>query len=449
MATLPELPAVTSLSKYVTRILGQNPSKFTLQGTNSYLVHHPHSTRMILIDTTGPSSSGPLPAAARSSYLTSLRSLLAERSTPQGGQGGAPAHVSDIILTHWHRDHVAALPDVIRALALVQPRIPVRVWKFPCADEGEEDWKSERGRDAAIEYELAGLGSTEFVVQPGEGAAGSKRIHVLRQGQKFRLESELRDHHRHDDDNDQAAAVSDADVDAIELEVVHTPGHTSDSICLVLRRAALSSSSAAAVDDSAAQTPPPLGVFTADTVLGHGTAVFASLSSYLSSLSRLITSLSSSSSSSPAASSSSSDPNPNTDSQPQLPRIPLFPGHGDVVVDAIAKITEYRAHRLERERQVVQVLERAQRDESGPLTADELVDQIYGSTIPSSLKPAATHGCLLHLAKLLEEKIVIRVVDTANNQRSAGRAVVEHEEVQIPEGWYDGWSIAITPTASM
>lgn len=322
---------------------------------------------MILIDTTGPSSSGPLPAAALSSYLTSLRSLLAERSTPQVGQGGAPAHVSDIILTHWHRDHVAALPDVIRALALVQPRIPVRVWKFPCADEDEEDWKSERGRDAAIEHELAtsDLGSTEIVDRPGqgegEGAGGeSKRVHVLRQGQKFRLEPELqRDHHHHrhrGDDDDQAA---DSDADAIELEVVHTPGHTSDSICLVLRRAALSSSSAAAVDDSAAQTPPPLGVFTADTVLGHGTAVFASLSSYLSSLSRLITSL-------------SSDPNLNPDSQPQqLPRIPLFPGHGDVVEDAIAKITEYRAHRLERERQVVQVLERAQRDESGPLTADE------------------------------------------------------------------------------
>lgn len=334
---------------------------------------------MILIDTTGPSSSGPLPAAALSSYLTSLRSILAERSTPSQGEGIAHthAHVSDIILTHWHRDHTAALPDVIRALALVQPRIPVKVWKFPCADaendDDDGDWKSERGRDAAIEHELAGLsGSTDIVVRPGEGegegeggAVVSKRIHVLRQGQKFRLEPELqRDHHGDDDQ----AAVSDAD--AIELEVVHTPGHTSDSICLVLRRAPSPSSSAAA-DDSTASAPaqappPPLGVFTADTVLGHGTAVFASLSSYLSSLSRLITSLSSSSSS------SSSDPNLNPDSQPQhLPRVPLFPGHGDVVDDAIAKITEYRAHRLERERQVVQVLERAKRDESGPLTADE------------------------------------------------------------------------------
>ena len=333
---------------------------------------------MILIDTTGPSSSGPLPAAALSSYLTSLCSILAERSTPSQGEGIAHthAHVSDIILTHWHRDHTAALPDVIRALALVQPRIPVKVWKFPCADAEKNedgDWKSERGRDAAIEHELAGLGSTEMVVRPGEGegevgAVASKRIHVLRQEQKFRLEPELqRDHHHHrGDDDDQAA---DSDADAIELEVVHTPGHTSDSICLVLRRAPSPSSSAAADDSTAsapAQAPPSplLGVFTADTVLGHGTAVFASLSSYLSSLSRLITSLSSSSS-------SSSDPNLNPDSQPQLPRVRLFPGHGDVVDDAIAKITEYRAHRLERERQVVQVLERAKRDESGPLTADE------------------------------------------------------------------------------
>lgn len=322
---------------------------------------------MILIDTTGPSSSGPLAAAALSSYLTSLRSVIAERPTPQGRGAHAHAHVhvSDIILTHWHRDHTAALPDVIRALALVQPRIPVRVWKFPCANEVEEDddgdWESERGRDAAIEHELAaaatsGLGSTEIVVQPdkGEGEGKCKRIHLLRPGQSFRLEPELLD---------REAAVSDADADAIELEVVHTPGHTSDSICLVLRHGGASSSAAA--DDSAVSTPsPPLGVFTADTVLGHGTAVFASLSSYLSSLSRLITSLSPSS---PA----SSDPG-NPKSQPQsLPRIPLFPGHGDVVDDAIAKITEYRSHRLERERQVVQVLERAQRDESGPLTADE------------------------------------------------------------------------------
>ncbi|GAA5978617.1 hypothetical protein JCM10908_004425 [Rhodotorula pacifica] len=442
MASLPELPAVTSLSKYVTRVLGQNPSKFTLQGTNSYLVHHPHSSRLILIDTTGPSSSASLSPTALETYLSSLRSILVNQ------QPDKPArHVSDVILTHWHRDHTDALVHVLRSLTSTDnasrqgrgpsPPPPIRVWKFPCAStttsaDETTAWKSEHGRDAALERELTDVPSDVLEAAKADPAGG--RIHRLRHGQRFRLAAD-------DVGSSSSQQQTEKDDSAIELEVVHTPGHTSDSICLVLRAIPPPPSSSAS--DPAA---PPLGVFTADTVLGHGTAVFASLSAYLASLTSLISTLSSSSTA--------------TDPQHDLSLIPLFPGHGAVVEDGLGKIKEYRAHRLERERQVVLALKKAHTAEGraheggeggSTLTADELVDQIYGTTIPSSLKPAATHGCLLHLAKLLEEGIVKRHARPRPNSSHAqpvpalpkeGKEGDEHEEVQIPEGWYDGWSIA-------
>ncbi len=70
-----------------------------------------------------------------------------------------------------------------------------------------------------------------------------------------------------------------------------------------------------------------------------------------------------------------------------------------------------------------------------------LVQQIYGTTVPESLIPAATHGCLLHLAKLLEEGHVDRV--PASNEKEDATVAVEHEEVQIPPGWHDGWVVKV------
>lgn len=78
-----------------------------------------------------------------------------------------------------------------------------------------------------------------------------------------------------------------------------------------------------------------------------------------------------------------------------------------------------------------------------------LVDQIYGSALPAALKPAATHGCLLHLAKLVDERVVARhprrdrVASGAEVEgEGEGEVAVEHEELHIPEGWHDGWTLA-------
>ncbi|BGP05788.1 Endoribonuclease LACTB2 [Rhodotorula toruloides] len=386
MASLPELPAVSTLSKYVTRVLGQNPGKFTLQGTNTYLVHHPASPSLLLLDTTGPSSASPLSPSSLQTYLSSLRSAIASHPTQ-------PARITDIILTHWHRDHTAAVGHVVRMLAELDgsEKAKVRVCKFPCATgEGgiSDAWKSERTKDAELERDLERLGGNELA-RASDGTA----VHTLRAGQRFSLAPS------------GASPAASGTEDSVELEVVHTPGHTSDSICVLLREGVSSSSSSSA---------SPLGLFTADTVLGHGTAVFASLSAYLSSLASLIDLLSP------------------TCSAP----IPLYPGHGEVVQDGLAKIKEYKTHREDREKQVVEALKAVEGGEA--VTAGELTDLIYADTIPSSLKLAATHGLLLHLEKLREEGRVARVEQPVPEGLDLG-AAGGGGEVQIPQGWFDGW----------
>jgi glyoxylase-like metal-dependent hydrolase (beta-lactamase superfamily II) len=74
----------------------------------------------------------------------------------------------------------------------------------------------------------------------------------------------------------------------------------------------------------------------------------------------------------------------------------ICPGHGPVVLDAPAKLDEYIAHRLERERRLVAALD------SGLRTADELLDRVW-SDVPAALRSAATVTLAAHLDKLDEE----------------------------------------------
>lgn len=102
------------------------------------------------------------------------------------------------------------------------------------------------------------------------------------------------------------------EVDGLEVRVVGTPGHTSDSLSFVL--------------------PAERAVLTGDTVLGRGTTVVAhpdgQLGAYLDSLERL---------------------HALAEAQ-EITRI--WPGHGPVIDDALAAIDFYQAHRQERLQQV-------------------------------------------------------------------------------------------------
>ena len=129
-----------------------------------------------------------------------------------------------------------------------------------------------------------------------------------------------------------------------------TPGHSPDSVCLRADRLC----------------------FTGDTVLGSGSVFIApgegSLSAYLDSLRRLR----------------------------GLELEVLCPGHGPYVWDPAAKLDEYLAHRLERERRLVDALD------AGLRSRDELLDAAW-SDAPPELRDFAALSLASHLEKLAEE----------------------------------------------
>ncbi|KAL4881950.1 beta-lactamase-like protein [Aspergillus karnatakaensis] len=92
MAQLVPLPEVERLSASVLRILGGNPGKFTLQGTNTYLVGQ--GPRRILIDT----------GEGKQSWVRHLKQVLSDEN----------ATVHQALITHWHHDHVGGISDLLR-----------------------------------------------------------------------------------------------------------------------------------------------------------------------------------------------------------------------------------------------------------------------------------------------------------------------------------------------
>lgn len=283
MAThLVALPAVERLSPACIRILGGNPGKFTLQGTNTYLLGT--GRRRILIDT----------GEGRHAWINSVKATLEQEN----------ATVDTALITHWHGDHTGGIKDLLS----LSPT--TRVYKN----------------------------------QPEAG-----QLDIVN-GQRFC-------------------------VDGASLTAAHTPGHTVDHFVFVLEE-----------EDA---------MFTADNVLGHGTAVFEDLATYLKSLEQM---------------------------RP-LFKGRAYPGHGPVIEDGPAKITEYIAHRRQREEQVARTLRSPSPNPTSEKqwTAMELVKVIY-KDVPEDLHPAACGGVLQILRKLESEGRVTQRVDAweyLNDDRSS------------------------------
>ena len=165
-----------------------------------------------------------------------------------------------------------------------------------------------------------------------------------------------------DDLPDGIADLGDGEVvhgDGVTLIPIATPGHASDHLCYYM--------------------PEEKALFTGDVVLSGSTSVIPSgdgdLLDYMNSLKRL--------------------------QGYDVRRI--YSAHGPVIEDGLGRIAEYIAHRLMRERQILETLG------DGVDTIPAMVKRIYAE-IPEKLHAMAGQSVESHLRKLQKEKRVDETV---------------------------------------
>jgi glyoxylase-like metal-dependent hydrolase (beta-lactamase superfamily II) len=185
-----------------------------------------------------------------------------------------------------------------------------------------------------------------YVVDPGpedRGHVGALRAEADRRGGLGGVVLT----HSHADHAAAAPMLGAPVVEAGPFEVVPTPGHAEDHVCLVLN-----------------------GVcFTGDLILGEGSTFVppdgGSLAAYMDSLQRV------------------------ADLGSEL----FCPGHGPYVTDPAAKVREYIDHRLDRERKLLAALEQGERSRA------RLLDAAWDD-VPEEMRPAAAVVMQAHLDKL-------------------------------------------------
>ena len=142
-------------------------------------------------------------------------------------------------------------------------------------------------------------------------------------------------------------------VDDVELQILATPGHTSDSVSIVV---------------------PGQGVLTGDTILGRGSTVImhpdGSVAAFLASLDKL----------------------------EALGDLEVLPGHGERLPSVAAAARDYRAHRHQRLDEVRSALERLGKA-AADATVEEVTDLVYAD-VDGALRQAAEASMAAQLAYL-------------------------------------------------
>lgn len=235
---------------------------------------------------------------------------------------------------------------------------------------------------------LVGTGPSRLLIDTGQGIPDWKsNFSTLLSKERARVSQALLTHWHHDHTSGvsdlrslcpevkvfksnivkgpQEADIWDGQQFAVEgatLTALYCPGHTKDHMAFLL------------AEEQA--------IFTGDNILGHGTAVFEDLSSYMVSLSQMRDRMSSSDG-----------------------RTRGYPGHGEVIEDASAKIEDYIRHREQREMEVLRALtDPVARGggSSGSTTSMDIVKIVYHE-YPESLFEPARGGVLQVLRKLKAE----------------------------------------------
>lgn len=138
-------------------------------------------------------------------------------------------------------------------------------------------------------------------------------------------------------------------VGSLDLEVLHTPGHSDDHVCFKVGSA----------------------LFTGDHIMGGSSVMVDDLGPYMRSLERL---------------------RPMRFSR-------MYPGHGAEIEEPTEVVSWYLEHRRQRERQILAAVR------SGAATVGSVVEVVYRDT-DSSLHPLAARSVIAHLRKLADEALV-------------------------------------------
>lgn len=296
------------VSPLVRRVIARNPSKYTYCGTGTYVVGH---GEVAVIDP------GPLLDTHRDALAAAL----------------AGQRVVAIVVTHCHSDHsplAAWLRDETGA-----PTIAFGP-HGALAEEDPAEWSD--WPEPADEAPAGGEAATE---EPRESVDASFVPDVV---------------------------VADGDLVASgagwTLSAVHTPGHTSNHLCVALAEEAT--------------------LFTGDHVMGWSTTVVSppdgDMRAYVESLRKV---------------------------QGRSDAV-LRPTHGNAVTDPAPFLAAYLAHRLERERQVLEAVQ------GGTGRVRPMVESLYADVVPALHRPAA-RSVLAHLVKLVDDGLV--AVDAGGQPR--------------------------------
>jgi glyoxylase-like metal-dependent hydrolase (beta-lactamase superfamily II) len=175
---------------------------------------------------------------------------------------------------------------------------------------------------------------------------------------------------------------------AVRLQVLHTPGHSPDSLCYY-------------IEDEGV-------LFTGDTILGGATTSVNDLSDYMLSLRRLR----------------------------NLPNLRVIcPGHGPLIDEPAAYIDGYVAHREQRESEIV-----GQLSSGEALTSWQIMERLYQDVDPR-LRRMADRNVQSHLAKLEKEgRLTVHAGKPRRpseaEQAQAAAAATERDEVLRRAGEY-------------
>lgn len=300
------------VSPKIRRVIARNPSNFTFTGTGTYLVGN--ATDVAVIDP------GPDLPEHRTALLRAIE-----------GQ-----KVRAIVITHCHSDHVG-----LAAWLREETGAPTVAWK-PHGAVGQLD----NDEDIKVMQSLAPPPKTEEEKEKEREIARAAGLDPddleIRESVDLEFEPDVR--------------VGDGEVaahgDGWTLIGIHTPGHTSNHMCVAFEE--------------------EKALFTGDHIMGWSTTVVSppdgDMRDYMASVKKL---------------------------QLRDDKI-LWPTHGSPVTDPQPFLRAYYEHRLGREAQVLACVA------EGVNTVAPMVRQMYAAVIPELHIPAA-RSVLSHLTQLVQD----------------------------------------------